>query len=161
MWSFSCRNINFYYKEDVRNWSPFGGALYLKMLLSSIKLNKKDLIWYNNSQHSFWWIKLINKTIRQSVFIYQKLAKASNTLRSLYPSISSIIELFDLLEHSSPWHWPQAITQNNPFFRQEHFFAYAASVPVLHLHLMTFRMLSQWGSICLWLAYFETKFYLP
>ena len=127
------------------------------MLLSSIKLNTKDLRCYNNSQHGFWWIKLINKTIKQSVFIYQKLAKASNTLRSYYPSISSIIEPFDSLEHSSLWHWPHTITQNNPFFQQEHLFPHAASVPVLHLHLMTFRMLSSWGIICLRLTYFEPR----
>ena len=128
------------------------------MLLNSIKLNTKDLIWYNKNQHRFWQIKLINKIIKQSVFIYQKLATASKALRSWYPSISSIIELFNSSEHSSPWHWPHTITQNNPFFRQEHLLPHAASVPVLHLHLMTFRMLSSRGTICLWLAYFEHRF---
>ena len=46
--------LYFCYKGDVRNLSPFGDVLYLKMLLSSIKLNTKDLIWNNNSQHRFW-----------------------------------------------------------------------------------------------------------
>ena len=40
---FSCCKIYFYNKTDVRNLLPFGGVLYLKMLLlSSIKLNTKD-----------------------------------------------------------------------------------------------------------------------
>ena len=42
-----------YCKINIRNLLPVGGVLNLKMLLSSIKLNAKDLIWYSNSKRYF------------------------------------------------------------------------------------------------------------
>ena len=53
---FSCHKICFYHKIDERTLSPFGGVLYLKILLSSFK--KLDIA---EQQSTFF---LINKAYK-------------------------------------------------------------------------------------------------